>query len=413
MPAASDAARPLEGVRVIDMTTVLMGPFATQLLGDMGADVIKVEAPGGDNVRGIGPARHAGMGPIFLNVNRSKRSLVLDLKQTTARDALIALLRTADILVYNVRPQAMERLGLGYEALAAVNPRLIHTGLVGYDPRGPYADLPAYDDLIQGAMGLAALAQQAGSDQPRYVPLTIADYFVGISGLAAMLGALHYRERTGLGQKLTVPMFETMAQLTLAVHLSGRTYEPPSGPTGYARMLTPFRKPYRTKDGWVCALVYNDKQCEGFFRAVGRPELYENDPRFATITGRTQHIGELYALVESVISERTTDEWMELLARADIPVMRMHDLDSLIDDPHLHAVGLLSNVEHPTEGTIRSIAVPARWSRSQPSPTRPAPVLGEHSIEVLREAGLAEQTIDELLRSGATCDAARQPEEGA
>lgn len=413
MQPPPDAARPLEGARVIDMTTVLMGPFATQLLGDMGADVIKVEAPGGDNVRGIGPARHADMGPIFLNVNRSKRSLVLDLKQAAARDALLALLRDADILVYNVRPQAMERLGLGYDTLAASNPRLIHAGLVGYDPRGPYADLPAYDDLIQGAVGLAALAQRAGSEEPRYVPLTIADYYVGMSGLAAILGALHYRERTGQGQQLIVPMFETMAQLTLAVHLSGRTYEPPAGPAGYSRLLTPNRKPYRTKDGWVCALVYNDKQCESFFRAVGRPELYEGDPRFATIAGRTQHIDALYALVESLIAERTTDEWMELLARADIPVMRMHDLDSLVDDPHLHAVGLLSEAEHPSEGTIRSIAVPARWSRSQPSPTRPAPRLGEHSVEVLREAGLAEQTIDALLRSGATRDPARPPEPGA
>ena len=408
-----NAERPLDGLRVIDLTTVLMGPFATQLLGDMGADVIKVEAPGGDNVRGIGPSRSPGMGPIFLNVNRSKRSLVLDLKKPEARNALLKLVRDADILVYNIRPQAMERLGLAYEALAETNPRLIYTGLVGYDPRGPYAAFPAYDDLIQGAIGLPALTLQAGSEEPRYVPLTITDYFVGISGVTAMLGALHYRERTGKGQKLTVPMFETMAQLVLAVHLSGRTFEPPIGDPGYSRLLTPQRKPYRTKDGYVCALIYNDKQCESFFRAVGRPDLFESDPRFSTITNRTKHIGELYAIVEELMAERTTAEWLELLSKADIPVMKMHDLNSLIDDPHLAAVGLMTQTEHPTEGQIRSVNVPAQWSLSQPAPTRPAPVLGEHSTEVLREAGFTDDEVETLLRSGATFDASRAIEEGA
>lgn len=402
IPAA--AARPLDGVRVIDLTTVLMGPFATQLLGDMGADVVKVEAPGGDNTRQIGPARNDGMGAIFLNVNRSKRSVVLDLKQPAAREALLKLCADADIVVFNIRPQAMERLGLGYEALSAANPRLIYAGLVGYDPRGPYAARPAYDDLIQGAIGLPALAVQAGSDEPRYVPLTIADYFVGISGVTAMLGALHYRERTGLGQQLTVPMFETMAQLVLGVHLGGRTFEPAEGPPGYARLLTPQRRPYRTLDGHVCALVYTDKQCESFFRAVGRPELFEGDARFATIASRTRHIGDLYALVETQMAQRTTAEWLSLLSQADIPVMPMHDLDSLIDDPHLAAVGLISSFEHPSEGVLNSVNVPATWSRSQPSPGRPAPRLGEHSAEVLREAGLSQETIDQMLACGATLD---------
>lgn len=409
MTATATGERPLEGLKVVDMTTVLMGPFATQMLGDMGANVIKVEAPGGDNVRHIGPARNPGMGSIFLNVNRSKRSLVLDLKQPAARDALLRICQDADVVVYNIRPQAMARLGLGYDVLSAVNPRLIYAGLVGYDPRGPYAARPAYDDLIQGAIGLPALALQAGSDEPRYVPLTIADYFVGVTGVTAILGALHYRDRTGQGQQLVVPMFETMAQLVLAVHLGGRTFEPPAGPPGYERLLAPQRRPYRTSDGHVCALIYTDRQCESFFRAVGRADLFERDPRFANISSRTRHINELYSLVEEILAERTTDEWIDLLSKADIPVMRMNDLDGLIEDPHLAAVGLIARSEHPTEGTLHSVNVPSIWSRTQPAPGRAAPRLGEHSIEVLRDAGLAAAEIDALIRSGGTFDPSTHP----
>lgn len=396
------APRPLEGLKVIDLTTVLMGPFATQLLGDMGADVIKVEAPGGDNVRHIGPARNAGMGAIFLNVNRSKRSVVLDLKQASAREALFRMCKDADVLVFNIRPQAMERLGLGYEAAAAVNPRLIYTGLVGYDPRGPYASRPAYDDLIQGAIGLPALTKQAGSDEPRYVPLTIADYFAGLTGLTAILGALYWRERSGLGQQLTIPMFETLTQLMLAVHMGGRTFEPQNGPPGYQRLLTPYRRPYKTRDGYVCALVYNDKQCEAFFLAMGRPDLFADDPRFSNISGRTKHIGELYALVEELIATKTTDECLTLLSDADIPVMPLHDLDGLIDDKHLAAVGLIDTIAHPSEGALRSINVPSTWSRTQPRPLRPVPRLGEHSAEVLREVGYSDDEIAAMVRSGVT-----------
>ncbi len=406
MTTAASKPRPLDGLKVVDMTTVLMGPFATQLMGDMGADVIKVEAPGGDNTRHIGPARNPGMGSIFLNVNRSKRSVVLDLKQPAGREALMRLCLDADVVVYNIRPQAMTRLGLDYATLAAANPRLIYAGLVGYDPRGPYASRPAYDDLIQGAIGLPALAQRAGSDEPRYVPLTIADYFVGVSGTTAILGALHHRDRTGEGQELVIPMFETMAQLVLAVHLGGRTFEPNQGPPGYERLLAPQRRPYRTSDGYVCALIYTDRQCESFFRAVGRAELFEQDPRFANITSRTRHINELYSLVEQILTERTTAAWIELLSAADIPVMPMHDLDELIDDPHLAAVGLIAKTEHPTEGMLNSVNVPTLWSRTQPAPGCAAPRLGQHSAEVLRGIGYSDSDIEALSRSGATFDPA-------
>jgi crotonobetainyl-CoA:carnitine CoA-transferase CaiB-like acyl-CoA transferase len=409
VPNPQAGGKPLDGLKVVDLTTVLMGPFATQTLGDMGADVIKVEAPGGDSVRAIGPARHPGMGPIFLNVNRSKRSLVLDLKNPQGLEALLAVCRDADVLVFNIRPKAMARLGLSYETLAALNPRLIYVGLIGYDQRGPYAARPAYDDLIQGAIGLPSLMHQAGGSRPTYAPLTIADYFCGVTGVSAILGAVVHRERTGRGQEITVPMFETMAQLMLSVHMGGRTFEPAIGPPGYARLLAPQRRPYRTRDGYVCALLYTDKHCEAFFRAVGRPELFTQDPRFANITERTRNIEALYELVEAQMAERTTAEWLELLDGADIPVMRLHDLDSLIDDEHLRQVGLLQEVDHPTEGRLRSVNVPTLWSDSQPGQTRHVPVLGEHSVEVLRESGLSEDAIGLLLKSGGTLDGSRQP----
>lgn len=401
MTTVQPKSLPLAGLRIVDLTTVLMGPFATQLLGDMGADVIKIEAPGGDNTRHIGMSRTAGMGAVFLHTNRSKRSVVLDLKQPGARDALLRLCERADVLVHNIRPQAMERLGLGYQQLSSLNERLIYAALVGYDPRGPYANRPAYDDLIQGAIGLPSLSQQAGGAEPRYVPLTIADYFVGVSGVAAILGAVHYRERTGRGQELCVPMFETMTQLVLAVHMGGLTFEPPQGPPGYKRLLTPERRPYKTRDGYVCALIYNDKQCQSFFRVMGRPELFDGDPRFSDIASRTKHIAELYQLVERLLADRTTEECIRLLGEADIPVMPMHDLYSLMSDPHLSKIGLMEHTEHPSEGKVLSVRYPALWSESQPAQQRPAPRLGEHTVEVLAELGYSSHQIDALLATAA------------
>lgn len=394
---------PLSGVRVIDLTTVLMGPFATQILGDYGADVIKVEPPGGgDGVRGVGPRRNAGMSAIFLHANRSKRSIVLDLKQSAGRDALLRLCAGADVLVCNVRPQAMARLGLSYEEVAAVNPRIIYVSTCGYGQRGPYAAKPAYDDLIQGAVGLPALSVLAGSEQPRYAPSPLADRIVGLAAVNAVTAALYWRERSGEGQAIEVPMFETMAQFTLADHMCGRSYDPPEGPAGYARVLNEHRRPYRTRDGYLCVLLYNDKQWQTFFRLIGRAEVVENDPRFSTIDKRTEHIRELYAMLAEILETRTTAEWRALLEAADMPVMPMYSIESLMDDPHLNAVGFLDVVEHPTEGRMHSIGVPSTWSKSQPRVTRHAPLLGEHGREVLREAGYGEREIDRLLAQGAT-----------
>ena len=395
---------PLAGVRVIDLTAVLMGPFATQILGDMGADVVKVESPQGDTVRGIGPFRHPGMGCIFLQGNRGKRSVVLDLKKPAGRQAMLRLVKGADVLVYNVRPQAMARLGLTYEAVSAVNPGIVYAGLFGYDQRGPYADRPAYDDLIQGAVGLPTLAEMAGGDRPRYVPLAIADRYVAVMGVTAILGALFHRANTGRGQRVDVPMFETMAQFILGDHMGGRTFDPPLGPPGYKRSLSPERMPYRTRDSYLCVLAYNDKQWRSFFAAIGRPELPDADPRFADMASRTVHINALYALLADILSTRTTAEWFAILDAADIPVMPLHTLDSLIDDPHLAAIGFLQTVEHPTEGRIRSIGVPTLWSETPATPGRPAPLLGEHSIEILGEAGYLAAEIDALVADGVTVD---------
>ena len=280
---------PLQGVKIIDMTSVLMGPYATQMLGDYGADVIKVESPEGDITRLIGPARDGDMGPLFLNCNRSKRSIVLDLKKPAGRDALLKLAASADVLVYNVRPQAMARLKLGYDDVAAVNPRLVYAGLFGFGQDGPYAAKPAYDDLLQGSSGLSHLIARANDGAPRYVPTALADRVVGLTAVGAILASIVHRDRTGKGQRVDVPMFETMASFVLGDHLGGLTYDPPLDQGGYPRHLAKDRRPYETADGFISVIVYNDKQWKNFFDAIDRDDL-RNDPRFATFHGRlAQH----------------------------------------------------------------------------------------------------------------------------
>ncbi len=391
---------PLHGLRIIDMTSVLMGPFATQALGDMGADVVKVEAPAGDVIRQVGPGRHEDMGPMFLNVNRSKRSIVLDLQLGAGREVLLRLVRDADALVYNVRPAAMQRLGLGYETLAALNPRLVYAGLVGYDQAGPYAARPAYDDLIQGGSTLAQLMARSGDGTPRYVPMALADRVVGATAVGAIVAALFERERSGRGQRVDVPMFETMVAFVLADHLGGLTYEPPLDAGGYARQLSSERRPYRTADGHVCALVYTDAQWQRFVRAVGRDELLV-DARFATFVERSRHIDTVYAELARIFTTRGTKEWLALLDAADVPAMPMHDLQSILDDPQLAASDFFAMVEHPSEGLVRSMRPPPVYSRTPAAPLRLAPRHGEHSREVLAEAGYGKAEIEALIDAGA------------
>jgi crotonobetainyl-CoA:carnitine CoA-transferase CaiB-like acyl-CoA transferase len=388
---------PLTGVRVLDLTTVVMGPYATQILGDFGAEVIKVEPPSGDVMRYAWPFRNAGMGHIFLNANRNKRSVVLDLKQPAAREACLAIARTCDVLVYNIRPQAMARLGLSYEEVRNANPKIIYVGCFGYSQRGPYAAKAAYDDLIQGAAGIPALLQQQGAETPRYAPIIVADRSVGQQVASAVSAALYYREKSGKGQRVDVPMFEHLLQIVLGEHLGGYTFEPQVGEPGYARMLAADRRPYATKDGFVCALIYNDKQWRAFFEVIGRPEMLRQ-PEYATQEARSQNYGRAYAFVAEELKKRTSAEWLEALERADIPVQRMNRLEDIVADPHLAATGYFRRVEHPSEGTLRSMAVPSEWSESPPQYRRHAPRLGEHTREVLREVGLAEEQIEALTK---------------
>lgn len=393
---------PLAGLRIIDMSSVLMGPYATQMLGDFGADVIKVEAPDGDLVRQIGPGRHEDMGPLFLNANRSKRSITLDLKRTECRDALLRLCKGADVLVYNVRPKAMERLGLSYEAVSAANPRIIYAGMFGYSQNGPYADRPAYDDLIQGAATIPYLFGRANEGQPRYVPSAVADRVVGLLAISAILASVVERNNSGKGQRLDVPMFETMVSFVLGDHMGGLTYDPPLDHGGYARQLSEDRRPYQTKDGHICALIYNDGHWRRFFRAIGRPDMPEADPRYKNFVSRMAHINEVYGELAQIFLTRTTGEWLELLQNADVPAMPMYDIEGVLSDPHLVATGFFKTMEHPSEGMIRQMDVPAEWSRTPAVPDRLAPRQGEHGAEILREAGFTEAEIADLCATEST-----------
>ncbi len=387
---------PLAGVRVLDLTTVVMGPYATQILGDMGADIVKVESPAGDNMRWVGPAKNPGMGHIYLHANRNKRSLVLDLKQAEGREAVLKLAAVSDVLVYNVRPAAMARLGLSYDEVKAANPKIIYVGAFGFSEDGPYAGRPAYDDLIQGAAGVPALSLAQGSEVPRYAPVLLGDRSVGLQAVIAITAALFHAERTGIGQAVEVTMFESLSQFVLGDHMGGKTFEPPLGPPGYARLLAPHRRPYATRDGYLCVLIYNDKQWERFFEMIGRRDLLA-DARFCDHSSRAAHITGVYEFVAEVMKTRTTSDWMRALDEGDIPATPMHTLDSLIDDAHLNAIGFFPEYDHPTEGRIRMTAPVGKWSETPPSIRTLAGRLGEHSREVLGELGYSVTEIDALV----------------
>jgi crotonobetainyl-CoA:carnitine CoA-transferase CaiB-like acyl-CoA transferase len=391
---------PLDGVRVLDLTTVVMGPFATQILADFGADVVKVEPPEGDIMRYVWPFRSQSMGHIFLNTNRNKRGVVLDLKKPEARAACLKLAERADVLVYNIRPQAMARLKLGYEDVRAVNAGIIYVGAFGYSQRGPYAAKAAYDDLIQGAAGLPWLLRESGAESPRYVPATMADRSVGLHVVNAVCAALYAREKTGRGQRVDVPMYESLLQTVLGEHLGGYTFDPQLGEGGYTRLLSKYRRPYQTKDGYVCVLIYNDKHWKAFFAMIGRADML-SDVRFATPEGRSQNTDAIYSFVADEIAKQTTAHWLEAFEHADIPVQRMNSLEDILRDPHLAAIGYFKRIEHPTEGGLLSMQVPSEWSETRPEVRRPAPRFGEHTREVLKEAGYGDAEIEALAKSGA------------
>jgi crotonobetainyl-CoA:carnitine CoA-transferase CaiB-like acyl-CoA transferase len=392
---------PLAGVKILDLTTVVMGPYATQILGDMGADIVKVESPAGDNMRWVGPMKNPGMGHIYLHANRNKRSLVLDLKQAEGRAAILKLAAVSDVLVYNVRPAAMARLGLSYEDVKAVNPKIIYVGAFGFSEDGPYAGRPAYDDLIQGATGIPALSLAQGSDVPRYAPVTLGDRSVGLQTVIAITGALFHAARTGVGQAVEVTMFESLSQFVLGDHMGGKTFEPAIGPSGYPRLVAPHRRPYATSDGHLCVLIYNDKQWQRFFEMIDRKDLL-SDARFCDHSSRATNIKAVYEFVADVMKTRTTTAWMKALDESDIPATPMHTLDSLIDDPHLNAIGFFPEYDHATEGRIRTTAPIGKWSETPPSIRSMAGRLGEHSREVLGEVGYSALEIDAMLAKKVT-----------
>lgn len=386
---------PLSGLRVIDLTSVLMGPYCTQLLGDMGADVIKVENEQGDSTRYLGPSRNKGMSGTFLHAGRNKRSLVLNLKKEAGKKAMLKLVESADVFVHSMRQQAIERLGLTFEEIKNANPKIIYCGGYGFSKNGPYASKPAYDDMIQGASGLAA-AQGKTAGSPQYMATVLADKTTGLMMANTILAAAYHREKTGEGQFIEVPMFETMVSFTMLEHLYGLTFEPPLDSSFYPRLTSKYRKPYETKDGFISVIVYNDKQWKNFFKLSGNPELIE-DPKFRDLPSRTKHIDELYQLLEKIMLTKKTDEWLKVLEEADIPAMPMNIPEDLLVDPHLTETNFFEKTNHPSEGEYWNMRFPATFSKTPVKTSRYAPRLGEHSKEILKEAGFSEEEIQSFI----------------
>jgi crotonobetainyl-CoA:carnitine CoA-transferase CaiB-like acyl-CoA transferase len=376
---------PLSGVRIVDLTAMVMGPYATQIMTDMGADVIKVEPPGGDAVRTIAVGPEPGMNGVFANVNRGKRSIVLDLQSEDDKAVLRALIAKADIFIHSSRGKAINKLGFSYADVAAINPSIIYTNCYGYGRRGPDADLTAYDDTIQAECGLPAV-QQMLTGEPSFVGTIVADKVAGLTALYATMMALFHRERTGEGQEVEVSMFETMASFMLVEHGNGKLFDPPLGKAVYPRVVAPNRKPYKTRDGYVAALVYNDKQWAKFVEAVQPP--WALSPEFATLEQRARQIDRLYALLGETFLERTTQEWLDLLRSIDVPAAPLRTPDELFDNPHLNAVDFFETIDSP-HGPMRFPGVPTWFSQTPGKVAGPAPLLDQHAQEVRDELALA------------------------
>ncbi len=376
----------LDGIRIVDLSSVVFGPYATQMLADMGADVIKVEPPTGDVSRYIGRARSVkSNGSTHLTINRGKRSIVLDLKADEDAAIMRALLATADIFVHNVRTKAIEKLGLGYADVKALKPDIIYVHCTGFGQNGPYRDLQAYDDVIQAVTGTTSLASRVDGDpRRRYIPSLIADKVAGHYGAQAMLAALVHKLRTGEGQHVEVPMFESFANFMLEEHLRDATLEPPIGPIGYPRQLDPGRQPFPSADGYISIVPYTDQKMVQLFDLLGAPEIL-TQPEFADPLGRFLNVTALYNHIAQLTPQKTTAQWLSLLVEAEIPAMPAIELEDIFEDPHLRETEFFRIREHPTEGSYREMTPPIRFSADANRVLRPAPSLGEHSDAIRAE----------------------------
>lgn len=398
---------PFAGLRVIDLTTVFVGPYTSQFLGDMGAEVIKVEAPGGDMTRTTGPSVHPDMASNFLQVNRNKRSLSLDLKTAGGAEAMHRLIATADVFVHNMRPEPLERLKFDYRHVRETKPDIVYCNVWGFGRKGRYAGMAAYDDVIQGASGMVAL-EAFGGKQARYIPALIADKTTALFAAYAVAAALYHRLATGEGQEVEVPMFESMVSFTMLEHLWGESFVPARGRVGSERHATPLRWPHKTKDGYICAWPSSDKHWQVLRDVAGRPELKDH-PIFGDRKARRKNIRKVLDLLDEIFPTRTTAEWAKALSAGGVPCMPIASLEDVVADPHLAEVGFWHEIDHPSEGRIRLMNPPYTLSRTPPSIRRAPPRYGEHTREILAELGYEQAAIDALIAGGG---AVEQPKDG-
>ncbi len=393
-------AGPLEGVKILELTAVVLGPWACQILADMGAEVIKVEPPYGDSNRSLGASRNPGMAALYLTCNRNKRSLMLDLKKPGAREAIMKIAKDVDVVIHNNRPQVMTKLGLEYKDFKEVNDKIIYCGTYGYGKQGPYGEKGALDDSIQSISGIAWLTNMV-LGEPRYLPTVVCDKTTALNVVYAVTAALYSREKTGKGQDIEVPMFESMVYYNMAEHLWGQTFEPAIGTAGYKRLMSYHRKPYKTKDGYIAILPYLDAHWHKFCTLAEREDLLE-DERFSTLADRVANIDDTYEETAKTMVHRTTQEWLDMFGQTSVPTNAVNTLDGVIDDPHLQEVGFWQEMDHPTEGKLRMTKFPVNFSGTPAENKRHQPRLGEHSTEILLEAGLSQDEIDAMIEQGTT-----------